>query len=64
MKPRSLKIAATGDFWRGKIKPQIRLAGRWLELAGFKPGRRVQIEISQPGCLIVTAVEPDISGSQ
>jgi hypothetical protein len=48
---RSLKVEATGDFWRGKIKPRIRIAGKWLEKAGFKPGHRVQILVEQPGSL-------------
>jgi len=38
MNRRNLKIEATGDFWRGKVTPKIRLTGQWLEQAGFKPG--------------------------
>jgi len=49
MKTRTLKIECAGDGWRGQIIPKIRLAGQWLELAGFKPGHRVEINISQPG---------------
>jgi hypothetical protein len=33
---RTLKIEADGDRWKG-IKPKIRLMGRWLERAGFRP---------------------------
>jgi hypothetical protein len=51
MKPRNLKIETAGDFWRKKVSPKIRLSGRWLEQAGFKPGHRVTVEISQPGTL-------------
>jgi hypothetical protein len=51
MKPRNLKIETAGDFWRGKLSPKIRLSGQWLEQAGFKPGYRVTVEISQPGTL-------------
>ena len=40
---RILKIEADGDFWRGLLKPKIRLTGRWLERAGFKPGDRVHV---------------------
>ena len=29
MSARTLKIEATGDFWRGKITPKIRLTGQW-----------------------------------
>jgi hypothetical protein len=48
-KTRSLKIEAVGDFACYKIKPRIRLAGYWLELAGFKPGHRVEIHSSKAG---------------
>ncbi len=51
MKARSLKIEKTGDFCYGKIIPRIRIAGQWLEKAGFKPGHRVQILMEQPGNL-------------
>ena len=40
---RTLKIEAEGDFWKGPIKPKIRLMGRWLEQAGFSPGDRVEV---------------------
>jgi hypothetical protein len=49
MNTRNLKIEAAGDYWRGTVSPKIRLSGRWLERAGFKPGHRVEINISQPG---------------
>ncbi len=51
MNARTLKIEATGDFWFGKVKPKIRLAGQWLEQAGFKPGCRVEVQSIQPGTL-------------
>jgi len=51
MKARTLKIEATGDFCCGKIAPKIRLTGRWLERAGFKPGHRVALEFNAPGTL-------------
>ncbi len=40
---RKLKIEADGDGWKGAIKPKIRLMGRWLERAGFKPGKHVHV---------------------
>jgi hypothetical protein len=46
---RSLKIEAVGDFAAGKTKPQIRLTGRWLEKAGFKPGHRATVQIPKTG---------------
>jgi Toxin SymE, type I toxin-antitoxin system len=54
---RFLKVEATGDFFYRKITPKIRLAGKWLAQAGFKPGHRVQILIEQPGCLTLRFVE-------
>jgi hypothetical protein len=57
MNARTLKIEATGDFFRGKIKPHIRLKGYWLEQAGFKPGHRVQVLCSEAGTLSVHFIE-------
>ena len=54
---RSLAIEATGDFFRGKISPKIRLTGQWLERAGFKPGHRVEIHCEQPGNLTLRFME-------
>ena len=48
---RSLKIEAAGDFFRGLIKPKIRLMGSWLERAGFKPGNRVHVTCIAPGVI-------------
>ncbi len=53
---RTRHIEATGDFWRGKIKPKIRLTGRWLERAGFKPGHRVEVCLNQLGTLTLRFV--------
>ena len=63
---RTLKIEADGDFWKGLIKPKIRLVGRWLERAGFKPGSHVHvtciapgvIELRSPAALMVNQAEP------
>ena len=48
---RTLKIEEAGDFFRGRIKPKIRLMGRWLEQAGFKPGSRVAVTHLAPGVI-------------
>lgn len=48
---RSIKIEAGGDFWRGLVKPKIRLMGRWLERAGFNSGDQVQVLCVRPGVL-------------
>jgi len=45
---RKLKIEADGDPWKGLVRPKIRLAGRWLERAGFKPGNHVQVNTPMP----------------
>jgi hypothetical protein len=50
-KRRSLKIEAEGDAWKKRIKPKIRLVGRWLEQAGFKPGHRVEVTCVAPGVM-------------
>jgi hypothetical protein len=49
MKPRNLKIEATGDFFAGRVTPKIRLCGKWLERAGFNPGERVDVTLTGPG---------------
>lgn len=48
---RVLKIEADGDTWKGLIKPKIRLMGRWLERAGFSPGRHVHVTCIAPGVI-------------
>ena len=49
---RTLQIEAEGDFFHGLIKPKIRIMGRWLEQAGFRPGgqpRRRHNQRPEPG---------------
>jgi hypothetical protein len=53
---RTLAIEAAGDFCYGKVTPKIRLAGRWLERAGFKPGHRVEVRSDQPGTITLRFV--------
>jgi hypothetical protein len=48
---RLLKIEADGDAWKGLIKPKIRLMGRWLERAGFKPHHHVSVTCVSPGVI-------------
>jgi len=54
---RSLKVEAIGDFARHKVIPRIRIAGQWLEQAGFKPGHRVFLRVEQPGSLTLRFAE-------
>jgi len=48
---RRLKIEAAGDFWKGLLKPKIRLMGRWLDRAGFKSGHHVYVRCISPGVI-------------
>lgn len=48
---RTLKIEEDGDYFRGCIKPKIRLTGHWLERAGFKPGTRVAVRCLGSGVI-------------
>lgn len=57
MNPRSLKIEETGDFFRRKVAPKIRISGKWLERAGFKPGHRVEVSLQEAGVLTLRFVE-------
>ncbi len=57
MKTCNLKIEAAGDFCKGPVIPKIRLAGQWLERAGFKPGYRVEIIVSGQGILTLRFVD-------
>lgn len=61
---RTLKIEAAGDAWRNSIKPQIRLMGRWLEMAGFKPGERVQVVCTTPGVIELRSTVPANSNAK
>jgi hypothetical protein len=48
---RNLKIEAEGDYFRGRIKPKLRLMGQWLERAGFRPGTRVSVRCLGSGII-------------
>jgi len=55
---RKLKIEADGDPYKGVIKPKIRIMGRWLERAGFKPGNHVQVTCIARGVIELRAPDP------
>lgn len=57
MKSRNLKIESTGDYFAGKVKPQIRLKGIWLEHAGFRPDHHVAVYIIGRGFLALRFLE-------
>jgi hypothetical protein len=51
MKQRVLKIETVGDFFKGRVKPKIRLTGNWLKRAGFIPGAHVLVIEIAPGLI-------------
>jgi Toxin SymE, type I toxin-antitoxin system len=57
LRPRILKIEEDGDFYASKVRPRIRLSGRWLERAGFRPGHRVQVDWIEDGVLALHFIE-------
>jgi hypothetical protein len=59
---RTLKIELVGDFFRHRTVPRIRLAGLWLQKAGFNPGNRVEIKFIAPGTMTLRAVETNTQG--
>jgi hypothetical protein len=56
LNPRTLKIEAEGEY--GKIKPKIRLCGKWLEQAGFKPGSLVNVKCIAEGVMELRCENP------
>ena len=56
---RNLKIEADGDAWKRQVKPKIRLIGRWLEQAGFRPGDRVQVICLASGVIELRSTASD-----
>jgi hypothetical protein len=61
MNIRTLKVEKTGDYYYRKVKPAIRLKGRWLEQAGFRPDSRARIIVRATGVLEVHALTMSIS---
>jgi len=58
MNIRNLKVETTGDFYRRKVKPAIRLKGNWLARAGFLPDSHAQIILRETGVLEIRALSP------
>ena len=48
---RALKIEERGDFFSGKTVPMVRLRGKWLQAAGFRPGQRLTVKMVSPGVI-------------
>jgi hypothetical protein len=55
---RTLKIEESGDFWRRKTHPVIRLKGRWLHAAGFPPGEHLTLTVLSPGVIELRLRQP------
>ena len=47
----------TGEHWKWKTVPQIRLQGQWLENAGISSGDRIAVEIQDEGQLLIRRLE-------
>lgn len=54
---RKLKVESVGE-WGGYYKPKIRLMGKWLDEAGFKPNSQVEIEVHD-GALTIRPVKEE-----
>jgi hypothetical protein len=54
---RRLKIETSGDKFLRNIKPKIRITGRWLERAGFKPGHHVEVRVAEQGSISLHFIE-------
>src|SRR5215469_13930311 len=50
---RVLKVEESGDFGAGRVKPYIRLRGKWLAKFGFKPNTRVEVQCSDGQLILV-----------
>ena len=61
---RILKASETGDFFRQRAKPLIRLQGRWLERAGIPAGCLVAVEVIAEGIIEIRRLTPDSSADQ
>lgn len=45
MKSRTLKIEESGDYAAKKTHPAVRLKGKWLQAAGFPPGKHIELRV-------------------
>ncbi len=48
---RTHAIERTGDLWRGKTKPRIRIEVQSWERASFKPRHQLGVQLSGPGAM-------------
>ena len=57
---RTIKIEISGDMFRGKTFPKIRLQGKWLAELGFKQGWRVEVVPLAPGVVTLRALSESV----
>ena len=62
-KARTLKVELSGDIYRHKTFPKIRLQGKWLEQLGFKPNGRVRIVPTIEGELLLKFIDEEAGTS-
>jgi hypothetical protein len=41
---RRMKVYEMGDAFLGKVRPQIRLQGKWLQETGFSPHDKIVVK--------------------
>src|SRR6185295_12990678 len=56
--PRTLKIEEQWISRRLGVKSKIRIIGKWLEQAGFKPGQRMRLTVMASGVMELRAYDP------
>ena len=44
------------DYHQYNKVPMLKLSGKWLENAGFKPSKTVKVEVSD-GKMVITSIE-------
>jgi len=54
MSSRYIKVESFDSGWKKESKSIIRLKGKWLKAAGFKPGERARVEVTSTGQLVLT----------
>jgi len=56
--PRILTATETGSAYYNKIKPLIRLHGKWLTHAGIPVGSKVEVHLITDGVLEIRRLDP------
>ena len=48
---RRLKIEERGDYFKKQTIPTVRLKGKWLQAAGFPPGKHLTLTVIAAGVI-------------